>query len=67
MRVSLPELMLLVWVLICAEMSWLRHRGLQLHVGRHLCEVCSAGQGAKQAAGGVQLPLHLHPQCPEAG
>ncbi len=37
------------------------------YAGGHLCEVSSQGQGAQQAAGGVQLPIHLHPQCTEAG
>ena len=35
--------------------------------GGHLCEVSHAGQGAEQAAGGVQLPIHLHPPRHEAG
>lgn len=38
-----------------------------VHAGGHLREVGDARQGAEQAAGGVQLPLHLHPQRSEAG
>ncbi len=34
--------------------------------GGHFCQVGVACQGAEQAAGGVQFPLHLHPQCAEA-
>ena len=35
--------------------------------GGHLRQVCVKGKGAEQAPGGVQFPVHLHPQRTEAG
>lgn len=51
-------------------MSVGHNTGLKLcigHAGGHLREIGAACQGAQQAAGGMQLPLHLHPQRAEAG
>ncbi len=37
------------------------------YAGGHFCQVCGTGKGAEQAPGGVQFPIHLHPQRTEAG